>query len=408
MPDIFLSYAHQEADKAKLLAEALQAQGWCVFWDRTNLLPGQDFDEVIETAIENAKCMIVAWSKAAKKSNWVKGEARLGLEANILIPILFEDVKPPIDFHAKHLENFTGWNGDLNSAEFRKLLQAVTRLVPLQQASSATSASPVVTPPKAKSAAAPVNTHTGIETEMVFIPAGEFMMGAGANDKEANSDEQPTHKVRIAGFKLGKYPVTQAQFAVFAEATGHEGKGAWCWDGSEWKINPEASWRNPGFAQSGNDPVTCVSYDDALAYIAWLNQTSGKNYRLTSEAEWEYACRAGTTSQHYWGEGDAKDYAWFADNSGDKTHPVGQKKPNAFGLYDMSGNVWEWVQDNWHENYQGAPDNGSAWETAGADAPRVVRGGSWYSPLHNLRSAQRNGSNPVNRNNSLGFRLAQD
>ena len=154
--------------------------------------------------------------------------------------------------------------------------------------------------------------------------------------------------------------------------------------------------------------MTCVSYDDALAYIAWLNQTSGKNYRLTSEAEWEYACRAGTTSQHYWGEGDAKDYAWFADNSGDKTHPVGQKKPNAFGLYDMSGNVWEWVQDNWHENYQGAPDNGSAWETAGADAPRVVRGGSWYSPLHNLRSAQRNGSNPVNRNNSLGFRLAQD
>ena len=191
--------------------------------------------------------------------------------------------------------------------------------------------------------------------EMVVIPAGEFIMGGNGFDRE-----QPIHRVKIPQFAIGKAPVTQAQ----------------------WKA---LMGNNPShFQGDGNDncPVEQVSWDDTQQYIAKLNALTGQKYRLPSEAEWEYACRAGSTGEWCFGDDESQltHYAWYQDNSDGKTHPVGQKRPNAFGLYDVHGNVWEWVQDCWNENYHGAPTDGSAWLT-GDCRQRVVRGGSWFNDV---------------------------
>ena len=148
-----------------------------------------------------------------------------------------------------------------------------------------------------------------------------------------------------------------------------------------------------------------ISREEALHFCAWAGG------RLPTEAEWEYACRAGTATQFHWGDDEVKaaDYAWYGEDwEKGSTHAVGEKLPNPWGLYDMTGNVWEWGQDIWHENYQGAPTNGSAWETGGEKARRVIRGGSWILDPDNLRSANRYGINTDYRDFNIGFRLAQD
>jgi formylglycine-generating enzyme required for sulfatase activity len=161
----------------------------------------------------------------------------------------------------------------------------------------------------------------------------------------------------------------------------------------------------------GKRPVINVSWEDAVAYAQWLSSETGKHFRLPSEAEWEYAARAGTTTDYYWeGQGEAKDFAWFSENAENKTHSVGELKPNAFGLYDMSGNVWEWVQDCWHDNYDQASGDGLAWQAQnnGNCPRRVLRGGSWHSTPDRLRSAIRLGNMPDFYNINIGFRLAHD
>ena len=159
----------------------------------------------------------------------------------------------------------------------------------------------------------------------------------------------------------------------------------------------------------GKRPVIKVSWKDATAYASWLSEVTGKSYRLPSEAEWEYTTRAGTTSEYYWGDSanDADNFAWFGGNSEGKTHPVGKKQPNAFGLYDLVGNVWEWMADCWHHDYEHAPDDGIAWET-GDCTLRVLRGGSWSYGQDYLRSAFRFRFYPGFRYDFIGFHLAQD
>jgi len=157
-------------------------------------------------------------------------------------------------------------------------------------------------------------------------------------------------------------------------------------------------------------PIINVSWDDAQCYARWLSKKTGKKYRLPTEAEWEYAARAGTTTEYYWDKQDINGFAWYEVNSGRKRHPVGEKKANQFGLYDMSGNVYEWVQDCWHDNYEGALSDGSAREEAnqGDCGRRVLRGGSWKFRWWDLRSAYRGSSRPDYRTSFIGFRLAQD
>ena len=221
---------------------------------------------------------------------------------------------------------------------------------------------------------------------MVWIPGGTFMMGRYSGEQDSWDYEDPQHSVTVPGFWMGKYEVTQAQWEAVMGS-------------------------NPSGFSGANRPVEEVSWNDVKSFIAALNSYTGKTFRLPSEAEWEYACRAGTTTRFYWGD-DASytqigDYAWYSDNSGNETYDAGGKLANAFGLYDMSGNVWEWCEDDYHSSYTGAPTNGGAWVDSPSGSHRVSRGGGWSSMSDYCRSAGRSGTYPSYTHCDLGFRLSR-
>ncbi len=225
--------------------------------------------------------------------------------------------------------------------------------------------------------------------EMVVVPAGSFTMGSPSSEPKRSPGEGPQHRVTIGqAFAVGKYPVTRDEYSRFASETGRDHE-------------------NPGFPQTGRHPAVLVSWDDAKAYVAWLSQKTGHSYRLLSESEYEYAERAGTTTAYWWGDSDA-DLCGYA-NGGPCNHhgtvPVGSYPANAFGLYDMAGNVWEYTEDCWNESYAGAPDDGTAW-TTGTCIVRVVRGGSRYSGAGYLRSAFRYALG-AGSGDAEGFRVAR-
>ena len=253
--------------------------------------------------------------------------------------------------------------------------------------------------------------------EMVVLPAGTFMMGSPPG--EGGDDEGPRHEVRIGEpLAMGKYEITRWEFGEFTKKTGYQlGSGCWVWDSNRMKMDSAHSWRDPGFKQTDGDPVVCVSWEDAKAYVEWLSGRTGKGYRLMSEAEWEYAARAGTVGPFHFGRTISTDEAnydgRYTYGSGDKgvyrrrTVAVGSFPANDYGLHDAHGNAWEWVEDCWHDNYYRAPLDGSAW-TSGVDcSKRVLRGGSWGNVPRNLRSASRLRLTAGSRINLSGFRVAR-
>ena len=179
------------------------------------------------------------------------------------------------------------------------------------------------------------------------IPPGKFLMGSPDNETGRNASEGPQHEVVLTGpFYMGVHDVTVGQFKAFVKETGYQtekGGGAYRFADGSWQLDPLANWQNPGFEQSDDHPVVCVSWNDANAFCNWLSKKEKRMYQLPTEAQWEYACRAGTTTAYSFGDDpkDLGDYAWYQDNSGNHTHPVGGKKPNPWGLYDMHGNVWQ-------------------------------------------------------------------
>ena len=218
--------------------------------------------------------------------------------------------------------------------------------------------------------------------EMVIVPAGKFRMGS-----DEYESERPVHQVTIEyEFAIGKYPVTFEEYDEFCEVDGRD------------KPNDQGWGR-------GKRPVINVYWKDAKDYCRWLSEQTGKLYRLPSEAEWEYVCRAGSTTRYSFGDNREvlQEYAWYDKNSNDQTHPVGEKKPNPWGIYDMHGNVWEWCEDTWHSDYKGAPTDGSAWVTGGEQNRRLLRGGSWSYNMHLCRSTDRFRSGY--RSYIFGFRL---
>ena len=222
--------------------------------------------------------------------------------------------------------------------------------------------------------------------EMVDIPGGTFEMGSN----EEYDSASPIHTVIISPFKIGKYEVTFDQ-----------------WDACVADGGCDSQPDDKGWGR-GNRPVIIVTWDEVQVFIKWLNQKTGGHYRLPSEAEWEYACRSGGKSETYCGGNNLNDLAWYNKNSGDMSHPVGQKHPNGVGLYDMSGNVEEWIEDCRNDSYDGAPSDGSVWEDGNCSS-RGIRGGSWFhnhGPLRSTRSV----AWPADlvANYYLGFRLAQD
>ena len=224
--------------------------------------------------------------------------------------------------------------------------------------------------------------------EMVRIPAGSFVMGTGYDPDWGYSDEAPPRNVTIDyEFYIGKFPVTQQQW-----------------------FNVMGSFPSGQSPVGVNHPVHYVSWNDAQAFINQLNTLGIGTFRLPSESEWEYACRAGSNTRWYFGDDPESlgDYAWYtANNSPSGSKAVGQKLPNAFGLYDMHGNVWEWVQDRYNSNYEGAPSDGSAWEEGTSSTNRVRRGGAYNSSARNCRSAARSYHNPGSRAYGNGLRLVR-
>lgn len=428
MSDIFLSYKSEDGVKAQKIAEAIEKKGYTVWWDRI-IPPGRTFYEVIEEELDKAKCVVVLWSEKSIKAKWVITEASEGDRRGILVPILIEYVTPPFMFRMMQAAKLMDWDGTSLHPEFDLLIQSVGRI--LGRPAPMDSREPEQNEKggkgkeeqeeKAKKEQEEQELLRGEERtkektvtnfigmKFALIPAGKFSMGSPPDEKGRFDNEGPVHEVMIRKpFYLGIYPVTQQEWqAVMGE--------------------------NPSFFKGDKLPVEQVSWDDVQYFIKNLNEKEGSDkYRLPSEAEWEYAARAGTATRYSFDDDESElgEYAWYTENSGSrapkkgdyfgynkddwyenkwngKTHLVGQKKSNLWGLYDMHGNVWEWVQDELHNSYENAPTDGSAWES-GHGANRVFRGGGWYDLARSCRSANRSFNDPGLRFHNLGFRLLQE
>ena len=259
---------------------------------------------------------------------------------------------------------------------------------------------------------------------MVVIPVGSFRMGCLSNDDDCYADEQPVHDVRIRQqFALSKFEITRVEFRRFVEATSHSAGNA-CWRFGETTLKGAIgrTWLSPGFEQTSADPVVCVSWHDAKAYVAWLSRETGESYRLPTESEWEYAARAGYMTKwacgneasrlcQYGNHADQNtDFGWrneaCSDGVGNKPAQVGSYHSNEFGLHDMHGNALEWVEDCWHSTYQGAPTDGEAW-VGGDCKKRVLRGGDWTGGPRMVRSAYRASLSPGGRFLVTGIRVVR-
>jgi formylglycine-generating enzyme required for sulfatase activity len=460
MVDVFISYAREDREAAKKLAHALEVEGYSVWWDPV-IPPGKKWAEVIGTQLGTARCVVVLWSAVSVAKRWVRKEANFADARNKLIPAKLEDVTIPFEFADVQAGNLGSWEGDTSHDGFQQLVSAIseqlrnppseqteedivvaTKQVEAQLAESQrTQGQPIGE--KLKAAWERFRAYVGLPDrqtllskkaiiiggvsvvllvsllsiyyikkyyniplkldtfkdctecpEMVVIPAGSFTMGspANANEPGRDPDEGPQHPVTIEPFAIGKTEVTFAEWDACVTAGG-------C---NDYKP-PDQGWGR------GSQPVINVSWKDAKAYVSWLSQRTGKPYRLPSEAEWEYAARAGTRTRYSFGDALTPKDANYSDSKLDKTTEVGAHS-NAWGLYDMHGNVWEWVEDIYHDSYQGAPADGTAWidsEGENSSRGRVVRGGSWIDLPRMLRSANRTKYEPDDRNDHLGFRVSR-
>jgi formylglycine-generating enzyme required for sulfatase activity len=380
MTDIFISYAREDRSRVEPLAHALKDQGWSVWWDK-RIAVGQLFEKIIEEALDDAKCIIVIWSAKSVNSEWVRTEAAEGLRRRILAPVFIEEANPPLRYRQLQTVSLVGWDGSTSHSGFKQLIQDLNSILSI---------------PKPLEQELPKTLRNKIGMEFVLIPAGKFDMGSNLSPVDVLNefggelryyrDEHPQHPVEITKpFYLQTTVLTQGQWNSVME-------------------NIPSS-----FKDCGDDcPVETVSWNDAQKFIDKLNQLEKtKNYRLPTEAEWEYACRSGTTTEFSFGDvlDELDEYAWHRDNSRMQSHPVGKKKPNVWGLYDMHGNVWEWCQD-WYGDY---PSN-SVVDPKGAEKGkgRVLRGGSYCHLAKDLRSAKRRQSNTAFRKDYVGFRVARD
>jgi formylglycine-generating enzyme required for sulfatase activity len=410
MAEIFISYAREDLGTARRLAAELQRRGWSVFWDR-RIPAGRRFAEVIAQQLESAKCVIALWSAAANSSDWVLDEASEALERNILTPARIEAVKPPMGFRRIHAADLIGWNGEEAHEGFQQLLEDIAQYAP------ATVCEVKVDEPKAGE----VRINPADGQPYVWIPPGEFQMGCSPGDDECFDDEKPSHAVRITrGFWLGQTPVTVGAYKRFCEMTR-----------MPMPDEPVIGQRklNPGWSDL-DPPMVMITWTEAKSYCeSWAKG------RLPTEAEWEYAARAGNTASRY---GDLDSIAWYADSSGSKQldsvrawerdagrdpakyssilerngngiRRVKQKQPNAWGLYDILGNVYEWVQDWYREScYQTLPSPALDPKGPQSGTMRVVRGGSWNVFPRYVRASNRGRGGPEVRDVSIGFRCVRE
>jgi formylglycine-generating enzyme required for sulfatase activity len=453
MADIFISYARKDRSKVEPLAKALEKSGWSVWWDRT-IPPGKTFDQAIEEAISAAKCVVVLWSQNSIKSDWVKEEASIGKQRSILIPAKIDAVEPPLGFRYIQASDLTDWQSQLSHTGFNGLLKAIESILSpvsmelkkeeqgrqrIDSQGKATDEAPRLNQEHqnwyARTAAATVAhvttlrkrgivigavslvvalSFTGwfliasqksitipkpytnsIGMTFVYIAPGSFTMGSPKDEPGRASDyELQQRQVTLSnGFYMQTTEVTQRQWmAVMGD-------------------NPSV------FKECGYDcPVENVSWDEVQRFIKKLNAKEGIHlYRLPKEAEWEYAARAGTQTLFASGRCLSSDQANYDGdkpmngcpkglNRG-KTIKVGTLQPNAWGLFNMNGNVSEWVDDDWLDNFKFTRSGlVGEWGPKRGEG-RVMRGGSWSFSASGCRSAYRRGWPPNHRSYNLGFRI---
>jgi formylglycine-generating enzyme required for sulfatase activity len=469
MADVFFSYKREDRAAVARLVRLLEAEGIAVWWD-PSIVPGERYAEVIHRALDEASCVVVGWSHHSVGSIWVQDEAGVGRDRGVLVPVSLDGVDPPLGFRQLQTVSLADWNGRPDDPRIRHFIAGVRRLVgkPAEAEPAPWTASianlPEVpglgkaeskgvlgvtarasTVSKASAFWSPRNvvlfavsfaavllaagvllllldryhpssvqpliprhfskpqlrafTDCGSCPVMIVVPTGSFIMGSPDREPQRGSDEGPQREVTISqALAVGKYPVTIDDWEFCVSQRG-------CTD-----------W--PSVAKFGHGflPAINVSWEDAKGYVAWLSRITGKTYRLMSEAEREYVARAGTTTPFWWGSSISTSVAnydatqrYIDEPMGEfrqHTMPADSFQANPWGFFDMSGNTWDWVEDCYHDNYDGAPTDGSAWTTGDCNR-RVLRGGGWASQPRNLRSATRWRERPVVRGDWYGFRVAR-
>jgi len=422
--DIQIFLAHASEDKPAVLAlhERLKQAGYKPWLDKKDLIPGQIWRDEIPKAIKASQIFLACLSaKSANKQGYIQRELRIALDTLgemlpgtiFFIPMRLEECEIPDlrlaevslklrDIHRldyweedgfEQLERAIGYQFKLEPEEPKQLLSVFNFEIVGVNAKGEQ-----IRKESKQSQYFREDLGKGITLEMVAIPGGTFLMGTEDEEIErlvkklrweGFRRERPQHEVTIKPFDLGKYPITQAQWKAIA-------------DRQDLKVEKDLNHNPASFkdrSDSDRRPVEQVNWYDAIEFCARLSKLTVREYRLPSEAEWEYACRAGTTTPFYFGEtitGELANYGGSYTYAGEpkaefrqQTTPVGQFPPNAFGLYDMHGNVWEWCEDNWHDNYDGAPTDGSVWIENGDDNRSPLRGGSWFDNPYYCRSACR-------------------
>jgi formylglycine-generating enzyme required for sulfatase activity len=464
---IFVNYRRQDAraDARSIRDRLANAFGNAsIFMDVDNLEPGQRFDQELEKAL--ALCdvflpvigprwldLLNARSQNGQR-DYVRDEIARALERGILvIPILVDgsalprtDALPdelrPLVLHQSHTLTHERFGRDMSdliavikerrpSKGQRFPVMIVLGMIGAMALAAVVAQYAGLSAVRFGSTIPHINDSNLSEgqsfrdcPEMVVVPAGEFTMGSAEGEPGRAASEEPQHKVRIArALAIGKYEVTVKEYEAFvADVRSPPNGGCNVWTAYGHRFEKDRSFRSPAFAQGPTHPVVCISWQAARTYVNWLTTRTGRKYRLLSEAEWEYAARANSTTRYFFGNDEAKlceygngadrtsAFLWgnhlCSDGVGVQTSEVGKYRPNAFGLYDMIGNVSELVDDCVHPSYVGAPTDGSAW-MSGDCANRVIRGGSWDNDVKALRSAARGGYNMQGKDN-IGFRIARE
>ncbi|REJ44223.1 MAG: TIR domain-containing protein [Microcystis flos-aquae TF09] len=425
---IFLAHASEDKPAVLALHERLKQAGYKPWLNEKDLIPGQIWRDEIPKAIKASQIFLACLSaKSANKQGYIQRELRIALDifgempqgTIFFIPMRLEECEIPdlrlaeVSLKLRDIHRLDYWKED----GFEQLERAITHQFNPEPEEPKQPV--IVTPPLSvfnfeivgvnakgeqikkeskQSQYFSEDLGNGITLEMVAIPGGTFTMGTEDEEieklvKKFNWDEfrgeRPQHEVTVPPFFMGKYPITQAQWKAIASRTDLKVKQDLDFNPAYFKDRPDSDRR----------PVEQINWYYVIEFCARLSKLTGREYRLPSEAEWEYACRAGTTTPFYFGEtitGELANYnagyTYAEEAKGEyreETTPVGQFPPNAFGLYDLHGNVWEWCADTWHKNYDGAPTNGSAWIENGDDNFSHPRGGSWFSLPINCRSAFR-------------------
>jgi formylglycine-generating enzyme required for sulfatase activity len=467
--DIFISYAEEDRVHAEALSQILELQDWSVWWDR-QIPTGAQFDDVIENALDEAKCVIVMWSAHSVKSRWVRTEAGEAANRNVLVPVFIDRVKIPLAFRRIQTSDLTEWDGSGDSPLFKKLTADIKKII---QGGSAgfddEPHSPLPFPhlpwwtkwkrsigfllvfiigilsfqgyryfnqmrdedalqaveKRLQIKYSEMSESLGSEShrkpgeifkdcdvcpQLVVVPFGYFRMGSNA---AGEADEQPVHVVEIPQMlAVGVYEVRRDEFEAYARETSEELFNSDCLAESETGLaGGDFNWKNPGFVQDKSHPVVCVNWKDANNYVKWLNEKSGiSSYRLLTESEWEYFAKSQKKSRYWWGN-DIEINRANCNGCGSRwdnksTAPVGSFNQNIFSISDTAGNVSEWIQDCNNGNYHNAPGEGKAW-LEGDCSYRGVRGGRWSSNPRSIRPAARNWYLKGKRINSVGFRVVR-